>query len=123
MTNLLSNAVKFTSEGEIAVRVYDLEQDERSTLVRIEVADTGIGIEPDRIPMLFEPFAQADSSTTREYGGTGLGLAISHQLVELMGGSLEAESEPGHGTTFRVTLRLCAAAAGRTRRAARAVLP
>ena len=105
LTNLLGNALKFTSEGEIVAQA-SVEQptDTGGAVLRFEVADTGIGIEPDVLTTLFEPFAQADSSTTRRYGGTGLGLTISKQLVELMGGRIGVDSKPGSGSTFWFTV-------------------
>ncbi len=99
LLNLLSNAVKFTEHGGIrlsAARVADGGQDR----LRIEVSDTGIGLAPDELQRLFQPFEQADSSTTRRFGGTGLGLAISKRLVELMGGRIGARSRPGEGSCF-----------------------
>jgi PAS domain S-box-containing protein len=96
LLNLLSNAVKFTATGEITVHVCSQAHDQ----VRFSVADTGLGIDSEQAPALFEAFAQADQSTTREYGGTGLGLAISRQLVELMGGRIGAESRDGGGSIF-----------------------
>ncbi|MEX2588477.1 MAG: PAS domain S-box protein [Actinomycetota bacterium] len=96
LTNLLSNAVKFTDSGRIAFVVAVSSPG----TVHFEVSDTGIGIDPAAQLGLLEPFAQADTSTTRRFGGTGLGLAISSQLVSLMGGSLEFESSPGVGSTF-----------------------
>ncbi len=96
LLNLASNAVKFTANGAVHVRVLAREGDR----VRFEVTDTGIGVDPQIIDRMFEPFVQADSSTTRLYGGTGLGLSISRQLVELMGGTIGATSEPGAGSTF-----------------------
>ncbi len=122
VTNLLSNAVKFTSEGEVSVRVGSEPQGDR-VLVRGEVRDTGIGIAPEKIAELFEAFSQEDSSTTRRFGGTGLGLAISRQLVDLMGGQLRAESEPGRGSTFRFTASLLAADGERPTRRQRTALP
>ena len=99
LANLLSNAVKFTDvSGEVAVRVSASGEDPQ--VLRFEVTDTGIGIEPGVLEHIFEPFQQADSSTTRRYGGTGLGLTITRQLVELMGGSIEVKSSPGTGSTF-----------------------
>ncbi len=94
--NVVSNALKFTEEGEVRVSAgyHDGE-------LRLTVADTGIGVEPERLPALFERFVQADASTTRQYGGTGLGLAICRELAELMGGTIVAESEVGRGTTVK----------------------
>ena len=101
MLNLLGNAVKFTSSGEVNVTVSDAGQgDSAQVAVEFAVRDTGIGMTAETLDDLFQPFQQADSSTTRQYGGTGLGLAISHQLVELMGGTLKATSLPAIGSTF-----------------------
>jgi two-component system, sensor histidine kinase and response regulator len=105
LTNLVSNAVKFTSEGKVAVTVTLVDAAGGSEpLLRFEVADTGIGIDTERLAVLFEPFSQADATTTRRYGGTGLGLCISKQLVELMGGTIGCESESGVGSRFWFTL-------------------
>jgi PAS domain S-box-containing protein len=105
LTNLLANAVKFTDRGEVNVNVNVLGRKPGEILLRFAVSDTGIGIDADRLPHLFEPFVQGDSSTTRRYGGTGLGLSISRHLVEMMGGRLGVRSEPGHGATFWFTIR------------------
>jgi signal transduction histidine kinase/CheY-like chemotaxis protein len=107
LLNLLSNAAKFTERGEIGLSLSVNRDDAgRNGHLNFKVWDTGIGIPPDRIGALFAPFSQADSSTTRKFGGTGLGLTIAKQLAEAMGGSIEARSEPGVGSTFEVTLRL-----------------
>jgi signal transduction histidine kinase/CheY-like chemotaxis protein/HPt (histidine-containing phosphotransfer) domain-containing protein len=110
LTNLLSNAVKFTAEGEVTVEVRVAERREAITDVCFAVRDTGIGIATDRLARLFDPFTQADTSTTRRFGGTGLGLTIIRDLVAVMGGTLDAESELGRGSTFRFTISLPPAA-------------
>ena len=104
LINLLGNASKFTSRGEIVVKVAVEPAEDGLQRLRLEVADTGIGIEPDKLPDLFQSFSQADATTTRKYGGTGLGLSIAKQLVELMGGEIGARSTPGRGSTFWFTL-------------------
>jgi len=107
LINLVDNAVKFTDAGEVVVRVAPAGPPEQQPpLVRFEVQDTGVGIEPEITNRLFTSFTQADLSTTRRYGGTGLGLAICRQLSELMGGQIGVESEPGRGSTFWFTVRL-----------------
>jgi len=101
--NLLSNAAKFTHEGTITLHVFRTEEDGVSWLT-FAVSDTGIGIAEDKIEHVFEEFAQADSSTTRDYGGTGLGLAISRKFCKLLGGELKLHSEPGEGSTFTIRI-------------------
>ena len=104
--NFLSNAVKFTEQGRVTLSLKLKERGDETVRLRFGVSDTGIGIAPDTHQQLFEAFAQADSSLTREYGGTGLGLPIARHLVELMGGSVEVESEPGRGSCFAFELEL-----------------
>ncbi|MCC6522680.1 MAG: response regulator [Polyangiaceae bacterium] len=101
--NLLSNALKFTERGSVRLDV-TVEPGERHDVVAFRVSDSGIGMSAEQIGRLFQPFAQADASTTRKFGGTGLGLAITKQFAELMGGRVETESELGRGTTFTVRL-------------------
>ncbi|MGQ0383246.1 MAG: response regulator [Gammaproteobacteria bacterium] len=114
LSNLVSNAIKFTRAGEVVVSVKGTGSDQ----LRFEVRDTGIGLAPEVLARLFQPFTQADASTARQYGGTGLGLSIVKRLAALMGGEVGAESEPGRGSTFWFTARLPAAA-----RAAEAAAP
>ena len=104
--NLISNAIKFTFKGEVALRVRVASKSEKKTLVRFDVIDTGIGISPEGQAGLFQPFVQADVSTTRRFGGSGLGLAISKRLTELMGGEIGLESVDGKGSTFWFTAEL-----------------
>jgi len=104
LVNLLSNACKFTEQGEVDVFIRSLD-DPNGGRLEFAVSDTGIGIPEDRRADLFDPFTQVDASTTRRFGGTGLGLAISARLVEQMGGKIEVESEVGHGSTFRFSIR------------------
>jgi signal transduction histidine kinase/DNA-binding response OmpR family regulator len=106
VTNLIGNAIKFTSHGHVFVDVSYLASPGQPAQLRIAVEDTGIGIPPDKVNLIFEKFTQADSSTTRQYGGTGLGLAISRQLVGLMHGTLTVQSTLNLGSTFTITVPL-----------------
>jgi signal transduction histidine kinase/DNA-binding response OmpR family regulator len=104
LLNLISNAMKFTHQGEIFVSVELRKNDDSKLELAFHVKDTGIGIPQDKLSRLFKAFSQVDSSTTRKYGGTGLGLVISERLVQLMGGSISVESQPGVGTIFTFTI-------------------
>jgi PAS domain S-box-containing protein len=105
LNNLIGNAVKFTDHGEIMLSVQTESRDSESIVLRFKVRDTGIGILPEHIKLLFNPFVQADNSTTRKFGGSGLGLSIVKKLVELMGGKIEVNSVLGHGSTFTFTIK------------------
>ena len=104
LTNLIGNAVKFTNQGEVTLKVIQLESDYALTTLRFEINDTGIGLSPESQSRLFQPFSQADSSTARRFGGTGLGLSISKNLVDMMNGMIGLESALGQGTLFWFTL-------------------
>jgi PAS domain S-box-containing protein len=103
IVNLANNAIKFTKEGEIIIQLRTLDVDDKTVQLQVAVKDTGIGIEPEKQKAIFKSFTQADSSISRRYGGTGMGLAISTSLVEIMGGEIGMESEPGKGSTFHFT--------------------
>ena len=105
LTNLATNASKFTHKGGVRISVDMQEEDLTGVLLHFVVADTGIGLTKDQIARLFEPFSQADTSTTRRYGGTGLGLALCKKLTGLMGGDIWCESQPGKGSEFHFTCR------------------
>ena len=109
ITNLVSNAIKFTHQGEVAVRVETEDSPGEAPVLHFTVTDTGIGISPEKQRAIFDPFVQADTSTTRKYGGTGLGLTICLRLVAAMGGQMWVESTSGQGTRFHFTVRLDAA--------------
>ncbi len=108
--NLVENAIKFTDRGEVVVRAWVESQQEPDLALHIVVADTGVGIPADKVAMIFEPFTQADGSLSRRFEGAGLGLAICSELARMMAGDIRVESEPGRGSTFHVTVRLCSAA-------------
>jgi signal transduction histidine kinase len=103
LLNIVNNAIKFTERGAIVVQARLERMADREAVIRCSVSDTGIGMSESQQRVIFEPFRQADESTTRRYGGTGLGLSISRRLVELMGGKLWVESQPGKGSTFHFT--------------------
>ena len=106
LLNLGNNAVKFTEHGEVLVAIQMVGRDDESVRLRFEVRDSGVGMDAEQQQRLFQPFSQADASTSRRYGGTGLGLAISQHLVRLMGGEIAVDSAPGRGSRFHFTLRL-----------------
>ena len=109
LINLIGNALKFTEQGEVKVRVEKEEESEECLPLHFIVSDTGIGIPAEKLKLIFEAFAQADTSITRRFGGTGLGLTITSRLVEMMGGHIWVESEPGRGSHFHFTIRFGAA--------------
>ncbi len=103
LINLVNNAIKFTEAGEVFLHVEPMRQEDKQANLRFTVRDTGIGMDPEQMARLFQPFSQADESTTRRYGGSGLGLSICKRLVELMKGNIQVESTPGSGSTFTFT--------------------
>ena len=105
LSNLIGNAIKFTSHGEIQIDAHEVERDGNHSVLEFSVSDTGIGIPPEKLGQLFQPFSQADSSTTREYGGSGLGLSIVRSLAELMDGSVGVDNLPGQGSRFWFRIR------------------
>ncbi len=123
--NLLSNAVKFTAVGEVRLRAFVAYGGRAVPMLRVDVSDTGIGIEADRMAQIFQPFEIGDASMTRRYGGTGLGLAIGTRLADLMGGWVRGASVPGEGATFtlEVPLQRRDAARGARRQRAAAGAP
>ena len=106
LVNLIGNAIKFTLQGEVSLKARRVVEDERNIIICLSVRDTGIGMKADEMSRLFMPFEQAEHGATRRFGGTGLGLSISRNLVELMGGEIGVESEPGIGSTFWFTVKL-----------------
>ncbi|MEM7018490.1 MAG: ATP-binding protein, partial [Pseudomonadota bacterium] len=103
LMNLLSNAAKFTENGTVTLKVESFYR-ETTPWLRFYVADEGIGMSPEQLKTIFQPFIQADSSTTRKYGGTGLGLAITERFIKMMNGYIQVTSEPGKGSTFTIEL-------------------
>ncbi len=103
LVNLVGNAIKFTREGSVTISAKTVDPDVPEPEVQIDVIDTGIGMSDDQVERIFEPFVQADTSTTRQFGGTGLGLTISHRFAKLLGGNLSVESKKGEGSCFSVT--------------------
>lgn len=106
LLNLVGNAIKFSDQGEVTIQAHAVEEDDSSVLLRIEVKDQGIGINPEQQARLFQPFTQADESFTRKFGGTGLGLSISKRIAMQMGGDAGVLSEEGSGSTFWFTARI-----------------
>ena len=105
LLNLIGNAIKFTERGEVAVQISKLSENQKETILRFAVCDSGIGIAQENLHLLFQPFSQVDASTTRHFGGTGLGLSIARQLVERMGGTIAVSSTVGAGSTFWFTAK------------------
>src|SRR6185436_4603263 len=111
LSNLVGNAIKFTEHGHVLVDVREEKHGDGCTMLHFEISDTGIGVPADKQATVFEAFSQADGSTTRQFGGTGLGLTISATLVDMMGGRIWVESQPGAGSTFHFTVALDVVAA------------
>ncbi len=116
LSNLIGNAIKFTAQGEVRVTVREVERTNQFALLEFAVSDSGIGIPEDKLALLFQPFSQADSSTTRQFGGTGLGLSIVRSLAKLMNGDLGVESTPSQGSRFWFRIRARAVLDGEKRR-------
>jgi len=106
LSNLVGNAIKFTKQGQISIEGREIEHDDAIAVLEFSVRDTGMGISPEKLDLLFKPFSQADSSTTREFGGSGLGLSIVSNLARAMGGDVGVESEPGKGSRFWFRVRV-----------------
>jgi signal transduction histidine kinase len=106
LLNLIDNAIKFTPSGSVRIEACEIECNGDSAILEFAVTDTGIGIPADKQQLLFKPFSQLDSSTTREYGGTGLGLSIVNRLAQLMDGNAGVESQAGHGSRFWFRIRV-----------------
>ncbi|MCX6068202.1 MAG: ATP-binding protein, partial [Chloroflexi bacterium] len=106
LLNIVGNAIKFTKEGEVLVKTTLREQSAGRATLEFSVRDTGIGMSAETLAQLFQPFTQADNSTSRNYGGSGLGLSISQRLIQMMGGDIQVESQPGRGSVFTFTVAL-----------------
>jgi signal transduction histidine kinase len=100
LLNLVGNALKFTEVGDIVLKILPIRDAETTTTLRFSIKDTGIGMSPEEVGRLFQPFTQSDNSTSRKYGGTGLGLTISKSIISMMGGDIKVTSAPGQGSTF-----------------------
>ena len=112
LNNLLSNALKFTREGQVRLSISLEKTHEEERTLLFSVQDTGIGIAPDKVERIFDKFTQADNSTQRHFGGTGLGLSITKMLLNLMGSTIQVESEPGRGSRFYFSLTMRRAESG-----------
>ncbi len=123
LINLINNAIKFTEEGEVFISIEKMRDEDGYQILQFSVRDSGIGIPKEKLPILFDAFTQADSTTTRRYGGTGLGLAIAKHLVEMMDGKIWVESEVGKGSTFFFTARMRTSGIGKTKLYVRGQIP